>query len=77
MHNLSISELIFYWNALLLSKGNVTCTEYAVSLLAEIDVIAAPHNKAPQKLLTVSEVCLGLDSTFFEIHVPRKDALIR
>ena len=54
------------------SHGNVTCTEYAVSLLAEIDVIAAAHSKAPQKLLTVSEVCLGLDSTFFEIYVPRK-----
>ena len=46
-------------------------------MLAEIDVIAAAHNKAPQKLLTVSEVCLGLDSTFFEIYVPRKAVLTR
>ena len=59
------------------SSGGVTCTEYAVSLMAEMDVIAAAHGKAPQKLLTVTEVCLGLDSTFFEIHIPGRGALTR
>jgi hypothetical protein len=47
----------------------VACAQYAVSLVVQLNG-GRGGGLLQQKLLTISEVCIGMDTTSFEIQPP-------